>query len=312
MSQTPSTYELSYTPTTRGRHQLTVQVNNTEIGTFQVFVQHPPTQLGTPVRIIEEVHPCYIAVGNKGELFVTEHWDHRYIVLDAQGQKTLTIGSEGKPPFGYGPTTGIATDGEGSVYVASDHKVQKFNRNGKLIKSVGKWGRQTGEFNSPEGIHCHNHQVHVCDKDNARIQVFDSNLKFVQSFGTCGDGTGQLERSKDIDFDTQGNIYVTDFNKSQVVVFSEDGQYLRHFGQSGKGKGELSGPEGLCVSGDYVYVTERGNNRVSVFHTSGQFVHSFAEWGSGRGELKYPRGIAIDQDGFVFICDTGNYNIQVF
>ena len=64
----------------------------------------------------------------------------------------------------------------------------------------------------------------MCDKDNARVQVFDSNLKFVWSFGTRGDGPGQLERPKDIDFDTQGNIYVTGFNKSQVVVFSEDGQ----------------------------------------------------------------------------------------
>ena len=277
-----------------------------------MFVQHPPTQLGIPVRVIEEVDPCYIAVGDKGELFVTEHWNHRYIVLDTEGQKTLTIGSEGKPPFGYGPTTGFTTDGEDSMYVASDHKIQKFNRNGELLKSVGRWGRQTGEFNSPEAIHCHNHQVYVCDKDNARVQVFDSNLKFVRSFGTQGDGPGQLERPKDIDFDTQGNIYVTDFNKSQVVVFSEDGQYLRHFGQKGRGKGELSEPEGLCVSGNHVYITERGNNRVSVFHTSGQFVYSFGEWGSGRGELKYPRGIAIDQDGFVFICDTGNYNIQVF
>ena len=117
---------------------------------------------------------------------------------------------------------------------------------------------------------------------------------------------------RDIDFDSQGNVYVTDFNKSQFVVFSEDGQYLRHFGQSGKGKGELSGPQGLCVSGEYVYVTQWGNNRVSIFHTSGEFVHSFGEWGSGGGELKYPRGIAIDQDGFVFVCDKGNYNIQVF
>ena len=70
---------------------------------------------------------------------------------------------------------------------------------------------------------------------------------------------------RDIDFDSQGNVYVTDFNKSQFVVFSEDGQYLRHFGQSGKGKGELSGPQGLCVSGEYVYVTQWGNNRVSIF-----------------------------------------------
>ena len=46
----------------------TVQVNNTKIGTFQVFVQHLPTQLGTPVRTIAGVKPLYIAVGDKGEL----------------------------------------------------------------------------------------------------------------------------------------------------------------------------------------------------------------------------------------------------
>ena len=46
VSQTSSTYELSYTPTIRGRHELTVQVNNTVIGTFSVFVQYPPYSTG--------------------------------------------------------------------------------------------------------------------------------------------------------------------------------------------------------------------------------------------------------------------------
>ena len=93
-------------------------------------------------------------------------------------------------------------------------------------------------------------------------------------------------------------------------MFRKDDQYLRHFGQWGEG--ELSGPAGLCVSGDYVYVTEYYNNRVSVFLTSGEFVHSFGEERSGRGELKDPYGIAIDRDGFVFVCDIGNNRIQVF
>ena len=120
MSQTSSTYELSYIPTTRGRNELAVQINNTEVGTFQVFVQHPPTQLGTPVRTINlGVKPYYIAVGDKGELFVTQIFDYRYTVLDAQGQRVQTIGSKGKPPFGDRGPTGIATDGEGNVYVAS-------------------------------------------------------------------------------------------------------------------------------------------------------------------------------------------------
>ena len=298
VSQTPSTYELSYTPTTRGRHQLTAQVNNTEIGMFQVFVQHPPTWLGTPVRVIEGVTPYYIAVDDKGELFVSE--GKEYTVLDAQYQRTLTTGSQ---LFGGAGPTGIATDGEGNVYVAScDYKVQKLNRLGEVVKSVGKKGKNVGEFNFPYGVRYYNHQVYVCDACNGRVQVFDFNLNFVRSFGTSGDDQGQLKKPRDVDFDAQGNIYVADFEKHQVVVFSEDGQYLHHFGQKGQGKGELSGPYGLCVKEDCVYVTERDNNRVSVFRTSGEFVCSFGKKGSGSGELKYPRGIAIYKPGWVCVC----------
>ena len=65
--------------------------------------------------------------------------------------------------------------------------------------------------------------------------------------------------------------------------------------------------ETICV-----YVTEYYNNRVTVFHTSGEFVHSFGEGGSDRGALDCPHGIAVDQDGFVFVCDTDNNCIQMF
>ena len=309
--QRPSIYELSYTPTTRGRHQLTVQVNDTEIGTFQVFVQHPPTQLGTLVRTIDlGVKPFYIAVGDKGELFVTEHWGRQYTILDAQGQRVITMGTEREPQLGFG----IATDGEGNVYVASGHgsiasahKMQKFNRYGQLVKSIGKWGKSPGEFDYPRGVRYYNHQVYVCDSDNARVQVFDSNLNFVRLFGTDGDGPGQLKEPRDIDFDAQGNIYVLDYDKRQVVVFSEDGQYLRHFGQKGWSRGMLTHPQGLCVSGDHVYVTE---HHVSVFRTSGEYVYSFGKIGETVDQpLNTFYGILVDQDGFVYICGG---HIKVF
>ena len=311
VSQTPSMYEVSYTPTIRGRHQLTVQVNNTEIETFHVLVQHLPTQLGIPVRVVGGVKPYYVAFNDKEEVFITEHWEKRYTVLDAQGQRVLTVGSWNEPPFNEnGWTTGIATDDDSNVYVASrNHRVQKLNRAGEVVKSVGKEGGNVGEFSEPWGVRYHNHQVYVCDCDNGRVQVFDSNLNFVRSFGTH---SSQFNQPRDIDIDTQGNIYLLDDTKNQVLVFSEDGQYIRHFSQRGRDKGELSNPQGLCVSGDYVYVTEWANNRVSVFHTSGEFVQCFGKEGSGRGELNSPRGITVDQDGFVFVCDTNNDRIQVF
>ena len=319
MSQTPSTYELSYTPTTRGRHQLTVQVNNNEIGMFPVFMQHPPSQMGSPVIVIEGVQSIYIAVDDKRELFVTEPC--QYTMLDAQGQRVLTIRSRvEKSPFGDGDLTGITTDGEGNVYIASgrgltasDHKLHKFNRQGEVVKSVGKRGGNVGEFDYPWGVRYHNHHVYVCDSGNGRVQVFDSNLNFVRSFGTHGDSPVQLKLPWDIDFDSQGNIYVVDYNEHQVLVFSEDGQYLHHFGQRERDEGALS-YSGLGVNRDYMYITENSNsyNLISVFLTSGEFIHSFGKEKSGRGELNSPHGIAVDQDGFMFVCNPRNSHIQVF
>ena len=201
----------------------------------------------------------YIAVSDNGELLVTENIHSRYTVLDTQGKRVLTIG---KPLFGDEWTTGIATDGEGNVYV---HNVQKFNKRGKVIKSVGMKGRNFGEFDFSRGVQYHHHQLYVCGSNNGRVQVFDSNLNFVRAFGTCGDDLYQLRDPRDIDFDTQVNIYVIDSSKRQVLVFSEDGQYLQQFGKRGQGKGNINNPYGLCVSRDYVYVNEWGNNNISVF-----------------------------------------------
>lgn len=50
-------------------------------------------------------------------------------ILNIQGQNALTTGFKGTLPFGDGNPTGIATDGDGSVYTAtSDDKLHKINK----------------------------------------------------------------------------------------------------------------------------------------------------------------------------------------
>ena len=52
-------------------------------------------------------------------------------ILNIQGQNVLTIGFKRTPPLGDGNPTGIATDGDGSVYTAtstSDDKLHIMSR----------------------------------------------------------------------------------------------------------------------------------------------------------------------------------------
>ena len=75
VQKSPSTYEVTYTPTTRGRHKLCVKVNGDDIhgSPFRVFVYPDPTQLHQAVRVIEGVkYPFGMAFNSHGEMYVTE------------------------------------------------------------------------------------------------------------------------------------------------------------------------------------------------------------------------------------------------
>ena len=307
------TYEMGYVPIQRGRHILSVHVNNIDIATFKVFVQYPPTQLDKPTTMITGVLPNRVALSADGLLYVSESQHSRVSVFSRDGNKVRSIGMIGSPPFGYSRTTGIAVHSNGDIYVSTfASKVYRLNKKGEVIGSVGKEGTGNGEFKWADGIKIFNDELYVCDYGNSRVNVFDLELKFVRTFGKTTEGPGKLTNPADVALDKRGNVYVADYSSHKVVVFSPDGSYLSHFGGEGEERGRLKSPVGICTTPHYVYVSEQANNRISIFHTSGQFVGSLCKGGSGDGEVNYPWGIAVDQDGFLFVCDSKNSRIQIF
>jgi DNA-binding beta-propeller fold protein YncE len=46
--------------------------------------------------------------------------------------------------------------------------------------------------------------------------------------------------------------------------------------------------------------------------TDVNFVEEFGDSGSGEGDFNDPFGIAIDEDGFLYVTDTGNTRVQIF
>ena len=315
----PDIYEVSYQPNTRGRHKLSVRVNDVPVqgSPFLVYTRQDPHLLGRPVRVIKELnHPYLVASTSSGELVVSE--DYKVSIIGGDGKRIRSIDTtsvrSGIRRYKLNPR-GVAVDKDSNIYVtdAESHRLFKFNSDGKLVKSVGGEGGKTGQFLVPRGIALsQDNKLFVCDTSNDRIQVYDTNLKFVFCFGKAGGGEGEMNRPYDLTFDPAGSVYVADCYNHRVQVFSQNGTYLRKFGVRGSGSGQLSLPMGIHVDHDHVYVAEYRNNRISIFQTSGAFITSFGRWGRGEGELDFPRGITTDQDGFLYVCDTGNDRIQVF
>ena len=307
---TPSRYEVTYTPVSRGRHKLHVQVNDKEINgsPFTVTVYPDPKQLGHPVKTVTGLdRPCGIAFNNREEMIVSECGAHRVSILDTRGQKIRTFGSRGDSPHQMMRPKGIATDDSGNIYVSSDHKLQKFTSTGELIKCVGRKGGKEGEFDDPRGLTLRDNLVYVCDRNNHRIQVFDLDLNFVRSIGSHGSGRGEFDQPSDVKFDTAGNMYVAEWGNERVQVMDSSGRFIREFG-----RGKLSGPSGLLIADKYVYVSDFSGSCIVVYETSGQYVTSFGGPGQNEGEFQYPFCITSCVDGFIHVCDYVNGRVQIF
>ena len=302
-------YEMVYTSRIRGRHQLAVTVNGEQVAAspFTVCVKIPPTQLGTPVRVISGLdHPFGVAFNSAGEVLVTMTGEVR--VFDKQGKKLRTI----KHTFLY--ARGIAVDKEHNIFVSDYGRscVYKLDKDGNQLKVIGKCGIGNGEFNDPRGVAVIGDYVFVCDKNNHRIQVFSRELEFVKVIGSRGTRNGQFENVCDVSQDEAGNLYVCDFGNHRIQVLNNEGKFLYSFSTKGKGKGQLDGPAGVCVSDQFVYVSECANDRVSVFARKGHFVASFGSGGSAEGCFCNPYTLRVDKDGFVYVCDYSNNRVQVF
>jgi DNA-binding beta-propeller fold protein YncE len=140
--------------------------------------------------------------------------------------------------------------------------------------------------------------------------------------GSPGADEGQFASPRGISVASDGSLYVVDTGNSRIQHLSPQGEVLhvwgtRYEGEGSAPPGQFKEPWDVAVGPDgSVYVADTWNHRVQKFTADGQYLTS---WGSGilsdPGNLLGffgPRGIAVNDQGQVFITDTGNKRIVYF
>jgi tripartite motif-containing protein 2/3/tripartite motif-containing protein 71 len=311
-------YEISYQPTSRGRHQLHIKVEGKHIkgSPFLVTVKLPIKKLGTPIKTISGLKgPWGVTLNQRMEIVVVESGGHCVSIFGQAGEKISTFGSQGSGLLWY--PHGVIVDIDGNILVVDNNNccIQKFSSDGKFIAAVGMKGDKKLEFYWPRGIgiHPHTRKIYVADQCNHRIQILNPDLTFSSSFGSRGSLDGQFQYPLDVAFDSIGNVYVTDNNNHCIQEFTSEGEFLLKFGKRGSCNGQLNCPSSISISSDdVVYVAETSNHRVSVFTCEGKFLSSFGSKGSGPGQFSRPRGVMVDKDGNIYVSDADNGRLQIF
>ena len=282
--------------------------------------------------------PRGIARDAQGNFFVADTQNERIEKFDKDGKFVTMFGSKGADDGQFAPISedsqgtgpgGVAVDRIGNVYVADtwNHRIQKFDNNGKFIETWGSFlnlsdpksaneQNKDSRFYGPRGVAIsQDGNVYVTDTGNKRVLVFglNANPKLQISIGAAPDRVapqypfdkpGELNEPIGVAVDKSGNVYVADTNNKRIQKFDSSGKYVKGWAM----------PQGSWEPGPYlepflatdgagnVYATAPTSHSVLKFSPDGQLLGQ--KNSSGERSLVLPTGITVDDDGTVYVVDT--------
>lgn len=224
----------------------------------------------TPRGGEETASPVGMALAPDGRLFVSDSVKAKIFRADINGRwLEPVIGRHGlKQP------TGIVWDELDQLLFVSDtgdHTIKVLTPDGKLIRTFGRRGNQSGELNFPTYLSIGvNREVLVADSLNFRVQTFDLAGTYLDKFGENGDRPGDFARPKGVAADQFGHVYVVDTLMHLLQIFTAQGELLMALGGQGQGPGQFWLPNGLFITADNtIFVADSYNKRIQVFRYVG-------------------------------------------
>ncbi|MEO5952047.1 MAG: DUF2298 domain-containing protein [Chloroflexia bacterium] len=282
--------------------------------------------------------PRGIARDAEGNYYVADTQNLRIQKFDKDGNWLLMFGSKGTgdgqfarlndTAEGTGPG-GIGVDSHGNVYVADtwNHRVEKFDKNGKFLLSFGGFINLSDEaaaadpaidakFYGPRGIAVGpGDKVYVTDTGNKRVLIFDTTGKPVGQISS--DVTpaklaqdypynkpGELNEPIGIAVDKSSNVYVADTRNQRIQKFGPDGAPLLQWPVAAPNwaVGAYLEPFLAVDAAGNVYASAPTGKTVLKYDPTGKVVGQ--KNAAGAQTLQLPTGIWADADGTVYVVDT--------
>jgi DNA-binding beta-propeller fold protein YncE len=142
------------------------------------------------------VFPHGLHVDREGNIWVTDGLaskdgtkGHQVLKLSPEGKVLMRLGKAGQKGSGpdmFDEPCDVITAPNGDIFVADGHfgqqatatpatasRIVKLTREGKFIKSFGRWGAAPGELKTPHAMIIDSGRLIVADRGNMRIQIYD-------------------------------------------------------------------------------------------------------------------------------------------
>lgn len=160
----------------------------------------------------------------------------------------------------------------------------------------------------PYGVAMVDGSIYVADTMNTVFKLDLVNQKFSPLQGAKG--LGKLVMPINIAVDGKGNKYVCDPTRSQVIKYDNNDFYVKSYASPDEWK-----PVAAAVFEGLLYVVDSTKNKgqVYVFDVkTGQIVDRIGQRGNPDSLLRIPTNIALDQQGYLYVMDSGRFQVVKF
>lgn len=161
--------------------------------------------------------PEGIGIGRKGEVYVVDTGNHRWIEFNSTGVPVVARGSFGSGSEQLWNPTDLGVDAHGNIYVVDtgNHLIKKYDFSGSPIGAWGGEGDALGQLREPKCIALDAwNYLYVTESGNRRVQVFTPEGRSVTTFST-----DSLLEPIGIAVSKTGRVFVSDAAANDIKVF---------------------------------------------------------------------------------------------
>jgi trimeric autotransporter adhesin len=279
--------------------------------------------------------PYSVGVDSGGNLYIADWAEERVRKVNTSGTIS-TFAGNGTAGFSGdgGPansaqlsTAGVASDGNGSFYIADtgNQRIRKVDATGMVSTVAGNgtegFGGDGGpatnaEFRSPYAVAVDSHgNTYIADTFNQRIRKVDSSGMISTVAGRGGPGFGgdggpatqaKLHNPIGVAVDASGSLYIADQNNNRVRKVDTSGiisTFARTKGVSCVAVDD-AGNVYMCDPSHHRLLKQDTSGALSTIAGNGKLGFSGDGGPATRAELSSAAGVAVDGAGNIYISDS--------
>jgi DNA-binding beta-propeller fold protein YncE len=196
----------------------------------------------------------------------------------------------------------MTVNSEGNLLIAAPgrRKIYEYAPQGWLRET--HWIVLDGDTTTPQSVFWHGKRCYVKTPDE--FLVFDRNWQLQRRWQNRDRPTARVI----IAVDDAGSVFAS--ASTLTIKYSATGDSLLSWLLVGQSSHTPVG--GIAVAQQKLFVTNLIDGEVIRYDLEGNEELTWGRNGSGPGQFYYPAEIAVDDQGFLFILDSGNTRIQKF